>query len=552
MMFCLDDGAELLYGPATGDEPATAIMHETSPPGEAATRAQIHTTDHQTLAVPGSGEGSRQTLAGRKGLVVLSVIAVVALAGFFAYRYLDPRNGAIDSIAVLPFTNATGDKEVDFLADGIAETLINNFTKIPDLKVTARSTAFRFRGREGEPQAIGRDLGVGSILTGKLFRRGENVSIQVDLVKAADGLQIWGNRYEGKISDIVNIQQRIAADVSQQLRLKLTGAQAQQVAKTYTQDSQAYQLYLRGRFYWNKRTAENIRKAMEQFQQAADADPNYALAYSGLADCYVVLGDYTGGSETDTVPKVQAFAKRALELDGTLVEPQTSLAYSYQQLWQWTEAEREFKRAIALDPNYATAHHWYNLLLMETGRFSEGLVEIKRAQELDPLSPIISYNVALNYLVAGDVNAAVEQSKRIIDLDPNFPRAHQSLGQAYLKQNRYDEAIAEFQKAVDLSPNDRQSLRDLGYGYAVAQKRDSALSVLRELKSNYEKGEAYPQDVAAVYVGLGEMDQAFAWLEKSLETRTGRLGRIGYHIPFESLRRDPRYTHLRRRMGLPQ
>ncbi|MGH9904078.1 MAG: tetratricopeptide repeat protein, partial [Pyrinomonadaceae bacterium] len=283
---------------------------------------------------------------------------------------------------------------------------------------------------------------------------------------------------------------------------------------------------------------------------AADVDPNYALAYSGLADCYVVLGDYTGIPENETTPKAQAFAQRALQLDGSLAEARTSLAYTYALSWQWDLAEKEFRRAIELDPNYPTAHHWYNLTLMETGRFEEALREIKRAQELDPLSQIINYNVALGYLLAGDMNASIEQSKRSIDLNPIFPRAHQALGHAYLKQERFAEAIAEFQKAVGLSPNDRQARRDLGYAYGVAGKRTEALAVLKELQENYEKREAFAGDIAAVYAGLGDKDKAFLWLEKDFHARIGRLGRITYQPPFETLRSDPRYANLLRRMGL--
>jgi TolB-like protein/Tfp pilus assembly protein PilF len=558
MSFCLDDGAELLFGPASMDEPTTAILSEPRlaatgfSGGETPAGAQISTTDQTAILPTRTGDLIPKSRGLDKRLILAPIaLAVLVLGSFFGYRYL-AQSKQIESIAVMPFVNDSGNADVEYLSDGMTETLISSLTQLSNLNVKARSSVFRYKGKETDAKTIGKELNVQAILTGRVAQRGDQLTLSLELVDVATENAIWSQRYDRKQADLVALQSEIARDVSSKLQTKLSGTEQQRLIKTYTANPEAYQLYLKGRYYWNKRTAENIRKAMEQFQLAADTDPNYALAYVGLADCYVVLGDYTGAPETDTVPKVQAFAKRALELDGSLVAAQTTLAYSYQQLWQWTEAERAFKLAIELDPNYATAHHWYNLLLMETGRRSEGLAEIKRAQELDPLSPIISYNVALNYLLIGDIGAAIEQSKRIIDLDPNFPRAHESLGLAYLKQNRFEEAIAEFQRAVDLSPNDRQAHRDLGYGYAIAEKRDLALAVLKKLESYYEKGEAYPQDLAAVYAGLGDKDQAFAWLERSLETRTGRLGRIGYHIPFESLRSDPRYADLRRRMGLPE
>jgi TolB-like protein/Tfp pilus assembly protein PilF len=556
LIYCLEDGVALVQGPVAVDEPATAVFGVRSSGGssrqEDTTKMFSRETEPPGGATPnGPPKGGTQNGFDKRLLLVPLVLAVIVLGGFLGYRYVTQAR-QIESIAVMPFVNESGNADVEYLSDGMTETLISSLSRVPNLSVKPRSSVFRYKGTDTNVQTLGRELGVQAILNGRVVQRGDQLTLSLELVDVAKDVLIWSEQYNRRQSDLVSLQSEIARDVSNKLKTRLSGAEEQNVAKSYTANSAAYQLYLKGRYYWNKRTAENIRKAMEQFQQAADTDPNYALAYSGLADCYVVFGDYTGAPETETVPKVQAFAKRALALDGSLVEAQTALAYSYQQLWQWDDAEREFKRAIELDPNYATARHWHSLLLMETGRFDEGLREIKRAQELDPLSPIISYNVALSYLVAGDVNACIEQSKRVIDLDPNFPRAHQSLGQAYLKQNRYEEAMAEFQRAVDLSPNDRQSLRDLGYGYAVGQKRDTALAIVKELKAKYEKGEAYPQDIAAVYVGLGEMDQAFAWLEKSLETRTGRLGRIGYHMPFESLRADPRYPHLRRGMGLPE
>ena len=342
LSFCLEDGAELLHGVPDG-EPATAVLHDTASSSEAPTRAQIHTTASAAEPPNYSGRSSeKQSFSANRAaeppsvsphraaeppnvsahraevpprvsahraakMLAASIVAILILVGgFVGYRYFVAEGRTINSIAVLPFTNASGEKETEFLSDGLAETLINNLTKIPDLKVAARSSAFSFRGRESEPKEIGRQLGVGSVLTGRLLQRGDNVSIQVDLVSTSDGLQIWGEKYEGRESDLVSIQQRIATDVSQQLKLNLTGVQAQQVAKTYTQNAEAYQHYLRGRFYWNKRTGENLRLAITEFQQAANNDPNYALAYVGLADCHALLDEYAGARTSESLPQAKS------------------------------------------------------------------------------------------------------------------------------------------------------------------------------------------------------------------------------------------------------
>ena len=573
MSFCLDDGAELLYGPASkaeppvplepeegwaeagvagaaDDEPRTAIMHETALPNEAATRAQIHTTE-QTAVLPSVTSDVQKPAFDKRLLAAPLLLAIIVVGGFIGYRYFTSAPGQVESIAVMPFVNDSGDPDLEYLSDGMTEMLIGSLSQLPNLAVKARSAVFFYKGKEITTIRIGEELRVQAVLLGRVAQRGDDLKLSLELVNTQTQDVLWSGQYNRKKADLASLQTEIARDVSGKLRTKLSGADEQKVAKTYTTNSEAYQLYLRGRYYWSKRTAENLKKAMEQFQRASDTDPNFALAYSGLADCYVVSGDYTGSPNKETLPKARAFAERALQLDGSLVEAQTSLAYSYALVWQWDRAEIEFRKAFELNPNYATAHHWYSLTLVETGRFEESLKEIKRAQELDPLSAIISYNLALSYLNLGDVNASIEQSKRLIDLDPNFPRAHQSLGLAYLKQQRFPEALAEFQKAVSLSPNDRQSIRDLGYGYAVAGKRAESLAVLKELEANHEKQEAFPADIAAVLAGLGEKDQAFAWLEKDFQTREGRLARIRYHAPYESLRSDPRYADLLRRMGLP-
>jgi eukaryotic-like serine/threonine-protein kinase len=570
LAFCLEDGTALLQGSVPSpDEPQTAILSEPGAiatgfgPGETQTKPQILTTDETTILRRGAGAEPHESLGGlperqrhsatraAKPLIAAAVAVVVLVGGFFAYRYYGGSSGQINSIAVLPFANASGDRETEFLADGIAETLINNFTKIPELKVTARSTAFSFRGRESEIKAIGAELGVGSILTGRLMQRGDQLGIQVDLINTSDGSQIWGNRYEGRSSDIVSIQQRIATDVSSQLKLKLSGAQQQQIAKTYTQNPEAYQHYLRGRFHWNKRTADDLRKGLQEFQQAADIDPGYALAYVGLADSYALMDEYAGVSTIDTLPKAQAFAERALKLDDTLGEAHATLALVNRYLWRWDEADKEFRRAIELNPNYPTTRHWYSVTLRDSGRLDEALQQIKRAHELDPLSGIIGSNMAIIYLVRGDEDATYTTLNKMIEINPGWWGGHNWLGLAYLEFGRKDEASKSLEKAVELNRS-HTTLGNLGFAYALNGKHAEAKSILAELEGRYSNGQKISFNIAGIHAGLGDRDRALEWLEKAHEEKSSILPIIGWYPHFKSIRGEPRFKDLLKRMNLPE
>ena len=509
------------------------------------------------------GERGAQRVTGTE-LLILALL--LALGGGFLWRFAgasreriagpaatvsSPAPGAIPekSIAVLPFENAIHDADTEYLSDGISEALINSLTELQQLKVIARSTAFRYKGKQIDPQGVGRELNVRTVLMGVVRQVGDRLNVQVDLVDATTGAQLWGQEYERKLADVLAVKQALVREVTEKLRLKLTGEQQQRLTQRDTTNPEAYQFYLRGRYYWNKRTAGNLTKAMEQFQQAADKDPTYALAYVGLSDSYVLLENYAGTPANETLPKAKAFAERALQIDNSLAEAHTSLGYVYNGLWRWEEAEEEFKRAIKLNPNYPTAHHWYSLCLLDLGRNEEAKAEIKRAYELDPLSLIIGVTVTYGYLAEGDADFSIAQNKKVVDLDPSFPRGHAYLGLALLKDRRYAEAIAELEKAVELSGRERWPLRDLGYGYAISGKRAEAQTVIKELAGKYEKGRAIGQDLAAVYAGLGDKDQAFAWLEKDFQTRSGLLAWTRWTPAFESLRSDPRYADLLRRMG---
>jgi TolB-like protein/Tfp pilus assembly protein PilF len=516
------------------EEPETAIL--------GSLRAEGGPAGHE----PRAGEDKS-----RKWLIVAIALVTVAIgSAFFAFRYFDSPDRSVNSLAVLPFSNVSGDKDTEFLSDGIAETLINSFTKIPELKVTARTTAFRFRGREDEPKTIGHELGVGAILTGAVLQQGSYISVQVDLIDTADGSQLWGNRYNGKADEIVNIQQRIASDVAS--RLKLSAQQTEKISRPYTSNADAYQHYLRGRYYWNKRTAEGLKDAIAEFQQAIGSDPSFALAYAGLSDCYLVMEIYAGVPNREVLPKAKAAAEHAIRIDDSLAEAHTSMAAACDADWQWADAQREYERAIELNPNYPTAHHWYGIHLRDIGRFDESVAEAVRAQELDPLSSIINSNLIASYLAKGDLEDAERQGEKTLQLDPDFSAANYTLGSVLLARGRQADALTLLQKAVESSDRNSYALGLLGYGLGVSGKRTEAEAIARELQERQAKGEALGQSVAMVFAGLGDKDAVFDYLDKDYMAHSGYLQQIIWMQPFVALRGDPRFQSLLQHMNIGQ
>ena len=497
-----------------------------------------------------SAEYLVEEIKGHKWTLVTGLIVMLAIGlvyWFFVRRVVNP--GQLESIAVLPFQNASNDAGIDYLADGISESLINSLTELQQLKVIARNTAFRYKAKEVDAQTVGRELDVRAVLMGRIRQAGDRINIQVDLVDASNGAQLWGEEYERSVSDVLTVKQTIAREVTAKLRLRLTGEQQQQLTKRDTTNPEAYQFYLRGRYYWNKRTAENLKKAIQEFQQALDRDPNFALGYVGVADCYLLLQQYAGAPASETLPQARAALERALQIDGTLAEAHASLGMVNEGLYRWAEAEEEFKRAISLNPNYPTAHHWFALSHLSRRQFDDALSEMKRAQELDPLSPIIGSTLAMTYLLKSKPDLALAQCKRVIELEPNFPSAHLYLGWSYTKLGRNDEALAELEKAVELSGRAGFYLEDLGYLYAVNGRRKEALAILKELQEKNAKGESSFESVAAVYAGLGDRDQVFAWLEKGFQVHDD-LTSVVWWFDYDDLRSDPRYADLVRRTGL--
>jgi eukaryotic-like serine/threonine-protein kinase len=486
--------------------------------------------------------------------VALGSIILLALVGF-GYWYFFNRAAninQIESIAVMPFVNESGNPEVEYLSDGMTETLIKSLSQLPNLSVKSRSTVFYYKGKETSPKKIGEELNVQAVLLGRVVQRGEDLKLNLELVNTNTQDVIWSEQYDRKQADLVSLQSEIAKDISSKLKLKLSGVEEAKVAKTSTANPEAYQAYLKGRYYWNRRTAENLKKAIEQFKIAADKDPNYALAYAGLADCYAISSEYAGVPVGETVPQTIAFAKRALAIDPSLAEPHTSLAFVNMQTWQWAEAETEYKRAIELNSNYATAYHWYGIFLKGLGRNDEAAAMIKRASELDPVSNPIAANVSMIYQLQNNHKASVENSLKLIELDPNYSRGYEYLGLSYVKLGRNAEAVTAMEKAVSLSNRQNVILGETGYVYAVAGERDKAIAIIKELEEKYSRKEAIGHEIAAVYTGLGDKDKAFEWLEKDFQDRDGRLANIRWEIPFEPLRDDPRFKDLLKRMNLPE
>lgn len=486
--------------------------------------------------------------ANKLSAMILAIL-MISIVGYLGYRYFAIEK-QIKSIAVIPFVNASGNADIEYLSDGMTEMLINSLSRIPNLNIKARSSVFRYKGQDKNVQAIGKELNVQAVLNGRVSQRGERLILSLELIDSTTENVIWSQLYDRRQIDLVSLQSEIAQDVSGKLKLTLSGLDEAKVAKTATTNSDAYQAYLKGRFHWNKRDAENINKAIDQFKSATELDPNYALAYVGLADCYLVLNEYGGMPLSETLPQARSFAERAIALDNQLAEAHASLGQLNDKLWNWNEAEQEYKKAIELNPNYATAFHWYSILLRDLGRFEESGEMIRKAHEFDPLSSIIAINISQVYQAQGKYEESVENTLKVISLDPNFASSYNSLALSYLKLGRNAEAIANFEKATALGKRSDVMLRNLGFGYAVVGKRAEALAIAKELEANYEKKKSFGQFLAAVYAGLGDKDKAFEWLEKDFQNKED-LGSLGWSIQFESLFNDPRYKDLRKRLGLP-
>ncbi|HXU09876.1 MAG TPA: protein kinase, partial [Blastocatellia bacterium] len=446
----------------TADEPSSRVDHVSTVP--ATSSAEFIVTEIKT----------------HKRAFVSGVLFVMVAVGSIIYFTRAAGARPIDSIAVLPFSNTSADPNTEYLSDGLTESLINNLSQSHKLKVMSRNSVFRYKGRDADPKAIGRELGVHGVLSGRIIQRADTISISVDLIDARDDSQVWGEQYNRPMSDLAALPEEIARQVSEKLQHRLSGEDEKRVTRRHTENADAYQLYLKGRFYWNKRTEEGLNKGVEYFNQAIEKDPAFALAYAGLADCYALLYEYSATPSKDLYPKAKAAAMRALDIDDSLAEAHTSLAAAYEYEWNWSEAEKQYERAIELNENYATAHQWYSAYLISRRRFDEAIREARRAAELDPLSLIINTALGRALQSSQRYDEAIDQIRKTIDMDPNFAEARFQLALAYEGKRAYNDAIREFEKFIELS-GDKSMKAWVGREYAISGLRTQALRIGDEM-----------------------------------------------------------------------
>ena len=458
----------------------------------------------------------------------------------------------IDSIAVLPFENTSGDPEHEYLSDGITGSLIDILATLPKLRVMAQSTAFRYKHREIDPQAIGRELNVRAVLTGRMMQTGSSLRIRTELVDVATGSQLWGAQYDRKTGDIFAVQDEISNEISGKLRLQLTRAEKKRLTKHHTENPEAYGLYLKGRHHWNQWTEEGFYKAIEYFEQAVGKDPSYALAYTGLADSWVLLGWNSYLTPKDAFSKGKAAVMMALRLDPDLAEAHTPwAAVLWLSDWQWEEAQTEFKRSLELSPTYPTAHHWYAEFATTMGRHAEALARIEKGQELDPLSLIINVAVGWTFYLARRYDEAIEQLRRTVELDPNYPVTYWILGLLFRKTGCSGLAISEGEKGVRLSGGSPLMRAALAQTFGTAGRRQEAIQILDDLTRQAEQTYVAPYFLAGIHVGLGENDRAFEYLEKSFEEHSHWLIYLHIDPSMDGLRDSPRFQDMLRRVGIP-
>jgi serine/threonine protein kinase/Flp pilus assembly protein TadD len=480
----------------------------------------------------------------------LIIAAVLVIWRVIPQKAASPAKSAKHSIAVLPFEDLSPTKDHEYLCDGIAETLINSLSNIEDLWVPARSSSFLFKGKNFSSRQIGQQLAVDNLLEASVQVIGDRLRITPKIINVNDGSQVWSDLYDRQMEDVFSIQDEIAREIVKALKIKLLGEKTRPLVKSYTENLQAYNLYLQGRYFWNKRTAVEIRKAIDFFSQAIEIDPNYALAYVGLADCYLLLPSYGRSPVREVLPQAKNAISRAMELDDTLAEAHTSQAAVKELEVAPADAEKEYKRAIELSPNYPTAHLWYHIFLLCRGRFDEAEAEISRAKELDPLSLIINSASGDMLYYRKKYDQAIQQYRKTLELDQNFAETRLRLGKCYLQKGMSDEAIAEFQKARTVFGNNPYGLGELGSAYALAGRKDEALKVLRDLEGPLGQGYSVNSDLALIHFALGDRDKTFEYLERAYEEKEDGVFWLKVDPCWASLRLDPRCKSLIKRMKL--
>jgi TolB-like protein/DNA-binding winged helix-turn-helix (wHTH) protein/Tfp pilus assembly protein PilF len=486
-------------------------------------------------------------------IVALALVLSLSILAVWLFRSRGPAPAGIRSLAVLPLENLSGDVSQNYFADGMTDELITDLAQISALRVISRTSVMAYKGARKPLPQIARELNVDAMVEGTVLRSGDQVRITAQLIEASTDKHLWSQSYEGELRDTLALQSRVASAIADQIRINLTPREQAALKNVKVVNPEAYESYLKGRYFWNKRTADGLKVALAYFKQATEEDPKYAKAYSGLADTYALLGDwqYAVMTPMEAFPKAKAAAVHALELDNTLGEAHNSLAFVLDGFdWDLDAGGKEFQRAIELNPGYATAHHWYAWHLSLLGRFDEAIVEMRKAENLDPLSLIINADLAELLGLAHAYDDSIRQSLKTIEMDPNFALAHNQLGQAYLQKHMYAEAIAELQKAVELSRDSPTCIANLARAYVASGKRSEAVKLLDDLKRRSSTGYSNASEIAMIYASLGDTDQAMNWLEKGFEERfnPGVLLRPG----FDPLRSDPRFEDLRRRIGLPE
>jgi eukaryotic-like serine/threonine-protein kinase len=488
-------------------------------------------------------------------LIVLAGLVLVAAAAAIYFKYSRP---PINSVAILPFINDSNEPNAEYLSDGITESIINSLSQLPNLKVMSRNAVFRFKGRNVDPTEVGRSLNVGAVLVGRLVKLNDRLVITTELIDVSDGSQLWGEQFNNSLSDILSVQDEISRTISEKLKIRLSGQDEEKLAKRYTEDAEAYELYLKGRYFWNKRGEAGLRNGIKQFKAAQERDPGYALAYSGLADSYALLCDIGVVAPLNEMPRAKAAAQKSVDIDPLLAEGYTSRAFvklAYD--WDWQGAEADFKKALDLNPKYPTAHQWYASYLVQMGKFDRAREEIEQAQQLDPLSPIISSNAGLYSYFEHRYDDAITQYQRTLEIDPGFWVAHHYLGLAYAKKGSYEEAIRQLRGLLE-SPGegplkdgavekDPEVAASLGFVYATAGRRVEAEAILDRLKALSERRYVSGLYLAIIYAGLKDRDKALDYLNQAYENRHPGLVLIRVDPIFDDLRSDERFKQLVKR-----
>lgn len=535
-------------GRVTRSAKVTAAETYSSPPRD--TKLTDYSTETGTLG------GSAKPINLRTAVPVILGVVLLAIAGVVAYfKYFQP---TINSVAILPFVNDSNDPNAEYLSDGITESIINSLSQLPSLKVMSRNAVFRFKGSNLDPQDVGKSLNVGAVLTGRLVKVGDQLVIKTELIDVADGSQLWGEEYNNNRSDLLVVQDEISRKISEKLRFRLTGEDQEKLSRRYTTDFEAYELYLKGRYFWNKRGEAGLRNGINFFRAAEERDPNYALAYSGLADSYALLCDIGVVAPVEEMPKAKAAAQKAVDIDPTLAEGYTSRAFvklAYD--WDWLGAEADFKKALELNPKYPTAHQWYASYLVQMGKFDQARKEIEQAQQLDPLSPIISSNVGFYSYFEHRYDDAITQYKKTLEIDPNFWVARHYLGLAYAKKGDHELAISALRELLkspgtgplkaDAIENDPEVAASLGFAYAQAGRRGEAELILQTLKALSARRYVSGLYMAIIYTGLQEQDQAIEYLNKAFASRHPGLVLIRVDPIFDDLRSNEHFKQLIKR-----